>query len=113
MTERTRALVIDKIGRVFPEREGAEVLALLDRYGAAGHHRDRDRVQLAILKLCDEEGRADPAAYVEAACADYRDVLAWAESPNLFKSSLATDPKERERLIAADEAQYRAWLQRR
>ena len=113
MTEATRALVMEKIRRVFPEREAADILALLDQYGAEDHHRERDRVQLAVLKLCDEEGRDDPAAYVEAACADYRDVLAWAESPNLFKRLHVKDKRERERLIAADKAQYRAWLERR
>jgi hypothetical protein len=113
VTEATRALVIEKIRQVFPEREVADVLALLDRYGAADHHRDKERVQLAILKLCDEEGRDDPTAYVETACADYRDVLAWAESPNLFGRIDCTDPDERARLIAQDRAQYVAWLEGR
>jgi len=113
MTEATRALVIEKIGRVFPERKAADVLAVLDRYGWESHHRERDRVQLAILKLCDEEGRDDATGYIEAACVDYRDVLAWAESPNLIKRPPIDDERERARLIAADAAQYRAWLQRR
>jgi len=99
--------------RVFPGREPADVLAVLDRYGGESYHRERERVQLAILKLCEEEGRDDPTAYVETACADYRDVLAWAESPNLFRRPPTTDPAEREKLIAQDRAQYRAWLARR
>jgi hypothetical protein len=110
VTEATRALVIEKIGQVFPEREVADVLPLLDRYGAANHHRDKERVQLAILKLCDEEGCDDPTAYVETACADYRDVLAWAESPNLSRTAICKDPVEREKLLARDRAQYLAWL---
>lgn len=110
MTEPTRALVVQIVRRVFPGREPAEVLAVLDRYGAEGHHRERERVQLAILKLCDEEARDDPTAYVEAACADYRDVLAWAESPNLSRRTVCKDPAERDKLLARDRAQYLAWL---
>jgi hypothetical protein len=110
MAEPTRALVVQIVRRVFPGREPDDVLAALDRYGAEGHHRERERVQLAILKLCDEEGRDDPTAYVEAACADYRDVLAWAESPNLSRKAVSTDPAEREELLAQDRAQYQAWL---
>jgi hypothetical protein len=109
----TRELVIEKIHQVFPDREATEVLAILDRYGAEDYHREKERVQLAILKLCDEEARNDPTVYVEAARADYRDVLAWAESPNLFKSPHIKDPQKRERLVAEDKAQYRAWLDRR
>ena len=70
-------------------------------------------MQLAILKLCDEEGLANPTHYIEAACGDYRDVLAWAESPDLMGRTHCKDPKERERLVAQDEAQYRAWLEGR
>jgi len=113
VTKATREAVIEKIRQVFPEREVADVLAHLDRYGAEDYHRERERVQLAILKLCDEEGRADPADYVEAACGDYRDVLAWAESPHLMGRTHCEDAQERERLIAQDEAQYRAWLDKR
>lgn len=109
----TRKLVIEKLQQVLPDRKMDVVLALLDRYGVEEHQREKDRVQLAILKLCDEEARADPTPYIEAACADYRDVLAWAESPNLFKSPQVTDPQQREELIAQDEAQYRAWLEGR
>jgi hypothetical protein len=107
----TRELVIEKIRQVFPEREVADVLALLDRYSVEGHHRETERVQLAILKLCDEEKREDPTVYVEAACADYRDVLAWAESPNLMGRPASIDGQLRAKLIEEDRAQYSAWLE--
>jgi hypothetical protein len=110
MTKPTRVLVMQIVRRVFLGREPADVLAVLDRYGTESYHRERERVQLAILKLCEEEGRDDPAAYVDAACADYRDVLAWAESPNLSRKAVCTDPAERKKLIAEDRAQYQAWL---
>jgi hypothetical protein len=110
VTRPTRALVIANVRRVFPEREADDVLAILDRYGEEDHHREKERVQLAILKLCDEAMRPDLEAYVGTACADYRDVLAWAESPNLFRTTSCKDPAEREKLIAQDRAQYLAWL---
>lgn len=110
MTQPTRALVIAKIRRVFPEREADDVLAVLDRYGEEGYHREKERVQLAVLKLCDEAKQPDLEAYVGTACADYRDVLAWAESPNLFRTTSCKDPEERKKLIAQDRAQYLAWL---
>jgi hypothetical protein len=113
VTKPTRALVIEKIRRVFPERPVADVLALLDRYGAEDHHREKARVQLAVLKLCDEEKQGDPADTVEKARADYRDVLAWADSPNLIRKTSCQDPAEREKLIAQDRAQYLAWLEKR
>ena len=111
MTEATRALVIAKIRQVFPERDVADVLALLDRYGAEDYHRERERVQLAILKLCEEKSSADPAEYVELACVDYRDVLALAEYPNQMRHAPSIDPRLRETLIAKDRAQYLAWLE--
>ena len=112
MIKATREAVIEKIRQVFPEREAADVLAHLDRYGAEDYHREKERVQLAILKLCDEKAGADPAEYVDAACGDYRDVLAWAEYPNQMRHSPSIDPKLREELIAKDRAQYLAWLER-
>ena len=113
MTKATRETVIAKIRQVFPEREAANVLAHLDRYGAEDDHREKERVQLAILKLCDEAKDADLANYIETACGDYRDVLAWAESPHLMGRTHCKDPQEREKLIAEDRAQYRAWLEGR
>ena len=70
MIKATREAVIEKIRQVFPERKVADVLAHLDRYGAEDYHREKARVQLAILKLCDEKGCDDPANYVATACAD-------------------------------------------
>jgi hypothetical protein len=113
MVEATRALVVRKIRQVFPGRAAGEVLAVLDRYGAEGHHRARERVQLAILKLCDESTPANLEDYVATACADCRDVLAWAESPNLMARPAGADPAERAALVARDRAQYLAWLDRR
>ena len=110
MTTVSRALVKAKIARVFPARAETDILVLLDRYGADAGERERDRVHLAVLKLCEEEGRSDPTAYIEAAKRDYRDVLAWAESPNLMRRPASSDAIERQRLEALDRKQYDDWL---
>ena len=113
MTNPSRSLVVEKVRQVFPDRDPDEILAVLDDYGREDHEGEPARVQLAILKLCDEDGRDDPSSYVAAAKADYRDVLAWAEYPNQMRQSGNLDDEERERLKSLDEAQYEQWLARK
>ena len=47
----------DEVGAVvqktFQENSHARVLELLDRYGVESYERERERVQLAILKLSE------------------------------------------------------------
>lgn len=113
MVKATRALVKAKIAQVFPDRDAAEVLAILDRYGTGRREQERDRVQFAIPEICDADGRDDPAGIVATAKQDIRDVLAWAESPNLMRRTFIENSNERARLKQRDEAQYRAWLGKR
>ncbi len=105
----SREKVIEKAGKVFPNRDLAEVLGWLDQYGREPY--ERDRVQLAILKLSKEDGLPSPERYVRAAKQDYRDVLACAEYPNEFRCPPAElTPEVRGRLQRADHEQYLAWL---
>ena len=70
------------------------MLELLDSYGVQSYERERERVQLDILKLSagsEEKVRE----YVAAAKRDYRDVLFWAEYPE--ESRLDT-PEKRQRV---------------
>lgn len=61
-----------------PDEDTATVLAVLDAYGTEPYERERERVQIAILKL--SEGNVDKLLQcVTAAKLDYRDVLYWAE----------------------------------
>ena len=72
----------------------ARVLELLDNYGVESYERERERVQVAILKLSagsEEKVRE----YVAVAKRDYRDVLFWAEYPE--ESKLDT-PEKRQRV---------------
>ena len=65
---------------------------LFDGYGV--EERERERVQLAILKLSAGTGEK-LREFLAVAKRDYRDVLVWAEYPE--KSRLDT-PEKRERI---------------
>ena len=109
MTGPRRDLVMTKIEQVFPGRRMPEILAKLDRYGDP----ERDRVHLAILKLCDEEGISELTAYVDAAKRDFHDVLTWAEAPNQAKLIACCDPGLRAEITEQDRTRYREWLEKR
>ena len=102
--------VLAKIAQVFPDRDPSEVLAILDRYGRESHEQEPRRVQLAILKLCDEAEAPDLERTVEHAKGDFRDVLVWAESPNLGRRFALSDKAKRVALKRKDDEQYQAWL---
>ena len=70
------------------------MLELLDSYGVEPYEQERERVQLAILKLSggSEEKLRE---FVAVAKRDYRDVLFWAEYPE--EARLDT-PEKRERV---------------
>ena len=91
---RSRDAVVAAIQATFPESSRARVLELLDRYGVESYERERERVQLAILKLSGgtEEKLRE---FLAVAKRDYRDVLFWAEYPE--ESRLDT-PEKRARV---------------
>jgi hypothetical protein len=76
----TRQLVCSMTGTIFPHEDVDVVLAILDEYGIEPYEPERERVQLAILKL--SEGDVDKLLhYIRAAKQDYRDVLYWSTYP--------------------------------
>jgi len=86
--------VVAVVQKTFPESAHARVLELLDSYGVESYERERERVQLAILKLSEgNEGKL--GEFVAVAKRDYRDVLFWAEYPE--EARLDT-PEKRERV---------------
>jgi hypothetical protein len=91
---RSRDEVVAAIQATFLESSRARVLELLDSYGVESYERERERVQLAILKLSggSEEKLRE---FVAVAKRDYRDVLFWAENPD--EARLDT-PEKRERV---------------
>src|SRR5260370_31517128 len=77
---RSRDEVVAAIQATFPESSRARVLELLDSYGVESYERERELVQLAILKLSGES-EEKLREFVAVAKRDYRDVLFWAENP--------------------------------
>lgn len=90
----SRERVIAAIQNAFPERNWGNVLALLDSYGVESYERERERVQLAILKL-SEGSEEKLREFIAVAKRDYRDVLFWADNPE--EAKLDT-PEKRERV---------------
>ena len=90
----SRDEVVASVQATFPMSSWAGVLELLDSYGVEPCERERERVQVAILKLSagsEEKVRE----YLALAKRDYRDVLFWAEYPE--ESKLDT-PEKRQRV---------------
>jgi hypothetical protein len=76
----SRDEVVASVQATFPKNSWPRVLELLESYGVEPYERERDRVQVDILKLSG--GSEDKVrAFVAAAKRDYRDVLFWAEYP--------------------------------
>jgi hypothetical protein len=90
----SRDEVIASVQATFPKESWARVLELLDSYGVKSYQRERERVQLDILKLSagSEEKLRE---FVKVAKRDYRDVLFWAENPE--EARLDT-PEKKERV---------------
>jgi predicted Fe-Mo cluster-binding NifX family protein len=91
---RSRDEVVASVQAAFAESSRTRVLELLDSYGVESYERERERVQLAILKL--SEGNEEKLReFVAVAKRDYRDVLFWAENPE--EARLDT-PEKKERI---------------
>ena len=90
----TRDEVVAVVQKTFPKPAHARVLELLDTYGVESYECERERVQLAILKL--SAGREEKLReFVAVAKRDYRDVLFWAEYP---EESRLDAPEKKERI---------------
>ena len=89
----SRRSVVRAVEASFPDCPAADILLILDAYGADSHEGERERVQRAIVKL--SEGDVEKLReFTAAAKLDYRDVLLWAEYPQ--EAAVDTPEKERE-----------------
>lgn len=80
MAVHTREAVLQAVEAAFPDHEATDIIEILDMYGVEAYERERERVQLAIVKL--SQGDVDRLLdMVQAAKIDYRDVLFWADDP--------------------------------
>ena len=76
----TREEVVRLMQGAFPESSWIVVGKILDQYGVEPNEPERERVQIAILKLSGSDERK-MIHIVTAAKQDYRDVLWWSECP--------------------------------
>jgi hypothetical protein len=103
----TRSDVERVVRRDFPTEDFATVMALLDEYGTKHYEREKDRVQLAVLKLAD--GSVDELlCQIQTAKMDYRDVLSWAEYPSYKWGE--KDEAKKQKMFRDDWQQYSDWL---
>jgi hypothetical protein len=65
---------------LFPASDTQTILSILDQYGVHDWEREKERVQLAILKLA-AGNEAQLLYFTGIAKKDYRDVLMWADNP--------------------------------
>ena len=113
MIEYNRSLVLANVRQCFPDEDPENVMALLDLYGIESYEQERERVQIAIIKL--SQGDLDNLREnVKAAKNDFRDVLAYAEYPEEMKKETwkMTDQEETSRIRERDRKQYLDWLNR-
>lgn len=90
----------------------SEVLSILDEYGTEDYHRERDRVQLSVLKLAGGN-RENLIREVALARSDYRDTLLAAEYPICAKKIFRMDrlpDEELKKIYDADWKRYTEWL---
>ena len=68
------------IREAFPDADHVEIMKLLNTYGTQPYERERERVQLTIIRIC--QGDASRLQYqVDIAKIDYRDILVFADRP--------------------------------
>jgi len=110
MIDYNRDLVIAKAKQSFPDEALEEILEILDLYGQERHEREKERVQVAVLKLA--QGRIEKLrASLAAAKTDYRDVLAWAEYPEeVRRDTWKMEDQEVKQIRERDRKQYIDWL---
>lgn len=71
--------------------------------------REGERVAVACLKLAGSD-LAELRTCVAVALADYRDVLAWAESPRQMRAGPGAPQSDRARASREDAQEYAEWL---
>jgi len=90
LSYRREVVMVMAVARhMFPHEDAETILEILDLYSSEPSEQGRSRVQLAILKL----SAGDPdklLVYVVAARTDWRDVLAWSDSPVYDESQVAS-----------------------
>jgi len=107
----SRELVLKKLRDCFPDATTArEALAVLDTYGTETWHREKERVQLALLRVSSGD-LEKLRLYTRGAQNDYRDTLVPAEFHGEAQASSKTPPQEMDAIRKRDRADYERWLE--
>jgi len=104
------AILNRKLTTLFPnEAIRAQVVVILETYGTEKHEQEPVRVRLAVLKLSNHIF-AEIKRNINFAKLDFRDVLTWAEYPRQSKKWSTPKGPKKQKLIDADRAEYKEWL---
>lgn len=76
----TREMVEQEAAKLFGPASVDGVMKIVDEYVSPDGQRGRERVQMAIIR-CSEGSFPKLRHFVEAARADFRDVLSWTGLP--------------------------------
>lgn len=106
MAEDNKDLILAKIKQTFPNEETEKIFSILNNL----HELNRERTQLAVLKL--SAGNLEKLSQaLEVAKNDWRDVLAWAEYPEEMQNpTWKMDAGEVKKIRERDRQQYLDWL---
>ena len=100
-------VLLKKIQEIFPQ---ADADAMLEKFESQTYP-EKERVALAILKLCEERGYDSPDGLIGVAQGDFRDVLMWAEYPNEMYVQSWKEPADKVKKVQKkDKDQYLDWL---
>jgi hypothetical protein len=102
------------VTHLFTPGQVEHVLAELLSCSESAPPSEQSRVQVAVLKLYDEDPKRDLLVWTRAAAVDYRDVLLWAEYPSRaqVRNFLDRSPAEQKAMRAEDRRLLKAWLDR-
>ena len=78
------------VREAFPTADHEAIMALLNTYGTEPYERERERVQLTIVRICQGDA-SKLRAQVEMAKVDYRDILVFANRPLPTPEEAAAD----------------------
>lgn len=109
----TATLVEERAAQLFSPEELPQAMAMLHSFGTESSGDGNVRMHLALLKLCD--GSLEKLArLIEQAREDYRDILAWAESPGEMRRGVLHRRKlSLSEIRDQDRRQYLEWLNRK
>lgn len=110
--EYTRELVYKKVSQLFPEQDRERIMDILNWYGHGACQPAKESVQLAVLKLA-QNNEEKIRKLIDLALVDRPEDVLWpAEEPNFsaVKDVASLAEEEIKRIQEKDRKQYLDWL---